>query len=129
MARPGKVASSIGPLGRPSLDASHNELREHFVTAGAVFAMLNHEDALHSCLVCGLLGENVNGKDKNPGGRNRFCGDECEAVFDAYIAGLIKPKAVEEPSGKKKRRVQVHDEEAEIGEGEERSTGDAPEEP
>lgn len=121
----------IGPLGRPAPDATASQLREHFVLTNTHFALLVYEDAIHTCLVCGLLGENKCGKANSPSGRNRFCSDECEAVFNANVARM-KPVALleEETRGRKKaRRVQVDDEGPEVGEGEERSAGDARSEP
>lgn len=65
----------------PPPNASEAELVAHFIKAGTAFAQAPYADAIYLCLTCNRLGENTTGKKENPAGRNRFCSDECEAVF------------------------------------------------
>jgi hypothetical protein len=76
-----QAQGGIPILTLPAADASENELVEHFKKSAIVLACLPYDDAVHCCLTCCKLGENITGKKDNPAGRNRFCSDECEARF------------------------------------------------
>jgi endogenous inhibitor of DNA gyrase (YacG/DUF329 family) len=86
----------------PRADASESELIKHFAAVGKVFASVPHDVALDLCNTCTKDGENVTGKKDNPAGRNRFCSDECEAVFTRRWALYAAHHALLIPSEGKK---------------------------
>lgn len=69
-------------LALPKPDATEGELSAHFKQVGLVLASAPYDDAIHLCLTCCRIGENVTGKKNSPSGRNRFCSDACEAAYD-----------------------------------------------
>lgn len=89
------------PLKLPSADANEHELVAHFSMVGTIFASVSHEVALDLCNTCCRDGENVTGKKNNPGDRNRFCSDECEALFVRRWA-LYTARRAELPEGEAK---------------------------
>lgn len=101
-------------LSIPPPDASKHELIAHFRIVGSRFACIPYIDSIHLCQVCCRQGENVTGKEGNPGGRNRYCSDACEAVARAYEATHPKvgnneaTESITSRPGAKPRRARGH---------------------
>ncbi len=74
--------AEIPVLKIPRADAEESELIAHFRVTAAWFSTVSYDKAIDLCFTCLKDGENVTGKASSPSGRNRFCSDECEAVFD-----------------------------------------------
>ncbi len=76
------MTEDIKVLKIPRDDAQESELVTHFRSIAEVFASVPYTVAVELCFTCLKEGENITGKANNPSDRNRFCSDECEAVFD-----------------------------------------------